>query len=234
MHIGKRETTMITADGTINLAARPASPGGHTSTRNNMRLWRGDWRPVPLNYDVPMDWHHIIPWNTLRDGWSALCGSGRWEVIAEWLNLMDVADGRTRISEMRNNALAMPHTQDMHTRLCWSKWNLVEGPTNGNRTDDPGGDDVDSFSGLKTSNGLRDRSQMLSLIFHVMRNWDSTLTNLTQADTRALLSYFVRLRPYKRTPIHLFDDKTWVLVDAGKIDRFGLAIHNKHPTWRKA
>ena len=225
---------MILANGTIVATVRPNFPWNvvHTETRNNRRIWRTD-RPVPLNYSTPMDWHHMVPWNALRDGWSALASSGRWETITPWLVLLGVDDVATRVDEMTNNNLAMPHTQAIWEKLCWAKWNLVEGPNNTYRTDDPGGDAVDSFGGINMTSSLRARSAAASSVYNKIGNWLPTLATLTADDTKNLKKEFADLKTYKNTPIHMFDAKTWVLEDEGRIDRFGLAINNRHPTWKK-
>lgn len=207
----------------------------HSSTKNNRRVWPLD-RPVPLNYEVPMDWHHMIPWNTLRDAWSALAASQRWEVIEAWLNLLSVEDADQRLAEMKAGTLNTVDAEDLTEKLCWAKWNLVEGPTNGNRTDDPGGEGFDNFSGLKFSNNVRDRSQTLNMIYSTARNWRADDTTLSPAATKGVLADLQKLKSYKNSPIPAFEGPAWAVVDAGRIDNFGLANPpaGRHPKWKKA
>ena len=205
----------------------------HTNTRNNNKIWPLD-RPVPLNYEVPMDWHHMIPWNILRNWWSALATSGRWEVLEVWMALALVEDLDTRLSEMQASNLGTVDALEITGRMCWAKWNLVEGPNNTNRTDDPGGDAFDSFSGSKFSSKVRDRSQTLNQIYTRVSNWAYNNNTLSAGDGKSLISELEKLKPYKSSPISMFESSAWQMVNAGKIDKFGLTTSGgRHPTWCK-
>jgi hypothetical protein len=226
---------MIEKSGNIIVTERPAFPWNikHTNTRDNRKIWEID-RPIPINYEVPMDWHHIIPWNVLRNGWSALATSRRWEVLRQWTSLWGLDDNVTTIvNNMQNGVLGPPINAIMWDKLCWAEWNIVEGPTNGNRMqgDDPGGEGLDTFEGYKIPNNLRDRSIILKSIYTQMKDWRSTTDNITKTDAKPLLKDFEKLKPYTRSPISMFSPKIWELVTPGRIDRFGQA--DVHPKWRK-
>lgn len=225
---------MILPNGRITATARPDFPWGtqHTNTRNNRRIWKAD-RPVPMNYQIPMDWHHIIPWKVLRNGWSALATSGRWEVLTAWAELWGLDDVPAIVNSMQNGTLGLPNNARMWNKLCWAEWNLVEGPTNGNRAagDDPGSNGLDAFEGIGMPNNVRKRSLVLKSIYTQMRNWTMLTANITATQTKTLVQDFKRPRPYKKSPISMFDPKVWELVTQGRINRFGIA--DKHPTWKK-
>jgi hypothetical protein len=223
----------MNADGTFGATdARPGFPWPvtHTSSRNNNKLWKTD-RPVPLNYDIPMDWHHMMPWNAIRNSWSALVTSGRWEAIATWLGLLSDDDPETRLTEMKAGNLASIPAQDLTEKLCWAKWNLVEGPNNTNRTDDPGGDGFDKFTTPKFSNNVRTRSQTLHSIYDLVRQWAADKSDVSDKDAKLLSEWFIAVRPYKSSPIAMFEPPAWTIVKDGKFDNFGNA--SRHPTWKK-
>jgi hypothetical protein len=225
---------MILSSGQITATVRPNFPWRiqHTNTRDNRQIWKVD-RPVPMSYEIPMDWHHIIPWRVLRNGWSALATSGRWEVLTAWAELWNLSNVPGIVNSMQNGNLGHPNNENMFNKLCWAEWNLVEGPTNGNRApgDDPGSDGLDSFEGIGMPNNVRNRSLILKSIYTQMRNWEMNTANITASQAKLLLQDFKKLSPYKRSPISMFDPKVWVLVEQGRINKFGLA--DKHPTWKK-
>ena len=222
-------------NGTFNLnEARPAFPWlvvAHTESKNNTKLWKVD-RPVPLNYSIPMDWHHMMPWNAIRDSWSALAISGRWDVLKIWLGLLAANDPETRLGEMRGGNLPANERDDLSAKLCWAKWNLVEGPNNTNRTDDPGGEGFDKFTTLKFSNNVRARCQTVHSIYEMVRNWAVNKNDVSDQQAKSLVNFFTTLRSYKNSPIAMFEPTAWTIVQAGKYDNFGNA--SRHPTWKKA
>lgn len=222
---------MILSDGRITIPSRPEFAWRsikHTDTKNNRRIWTLD-RPVPLNYDVPMAWHHIIPWKDLRDGWSALATSHRWEVLKKWIELLEVPDVNGTIKKMQSGTLSPSSGNSMLEKLCWAKWNLVEGPSN--RTDDPGSDALDVFNGARIPNNVRDRSNILNLIHGQIKLWNSTKSNIKENETRHLVANFSQLRKYKNSPISAFNPKVWVLVSESRRTASGSPL--KHATWKK-
>lgn len=225
---------MIQGNGQIITTLRPDFPWviQHTNTRNNRRIWKKD-RPVPMSYEIPMDWHHIIPWKVLRNGWSALATSGRWKVLTAWVELWGLNNVPGIVDSMQNGNLGAPNNANMWDKLCWAEWNFVEGPTNGNRAlgDDPGSDGLDAFESIQMPNNVRNRSLILKSIYTQMRNWTLTTANITMPQEKTLLLDFKKLKSYTRSPISRFDPKVWKLVTRGRINKFGLA--DKHPTWQK-
>lgn len=235
---------------------------GHTVIRNNRNVWQQD-RPIPINYDLPLDWHHIVPWNQLRDGWNrihaitqesgaASNASGErqriaridkaWEVLRLWLHSAGLNDSREIIAQARNGNLN--HADDLAGRICWAKWNLVEGPTNTYRTltdrdpsgGDPGGDHCDPF--YNGTGNLRDRSQNLVA-------WASELAS---TNLEALLRRHSVFNAYRNVQLTRMNGATWerVMGDAylryqrlewvseGRFDQYGAATSaNHHPKWRK-
>lgn len=245
--------------------ARPNWPwvDAHTETRNNRKIWKTD-RPVPFNYSVPMDWHHIVPWNQLCAGWNRIHGMATavadaidpaarrrqekniklaWDVLQSWLHAAGARDAARTIRQMK--AGNYNDQEDMAEKVCWAKWNLVEGPTNTYRTltaedplgGDPGGDSCDPFS--CGSGNLRARS--LSLVA-----WAGELRTGNLATLKTRLHAF---RSYRNVALQKFDVGVWerltgaryelfkrpIWVSEGRFDRFGNATSpNHHAKWRKA
>lgn len=225
---------MITANGTITLTARPAFPWGtaHTDSKNNRKLWKTG-RPVPLNYEIPMAWHHIIAWRYLRDGWSALATSQQWDAIFAWADCWKLDyDTGGLVDLMQAGALGAPHNSDMFDMLCWAEFNLVEGPSETNRTDDPGSEALDPFEGLKAPSNVRNRTQTLKSIFTIIKPWAANKDDVSDKDAKNLIQDFKKLRTSSRSPISMFDPKLWELVAEGRHDKYGNA--SRHPTWKKA
>ena len=205
-------------------------PVAHTETKNNAKLWKLD-RPIPLNYSMPMDWHHMMPWKVIRDSWSALVTSGRWDVLEIWLGLLVAGNPKAQLAQMREDKLSATDRDDLSAKVCWARWNLVEGPTNTNRTDDPGGDGFDAFT-TKFSNNVRDRCQMVNSIYGVVCGWDVHKNDVSDQDSKNLSNFFTALNSFKNSPIAMFEPTAWVIVQDGKYDNFGNA--SRHPTWKKA
>jgi hypothetical protein len=217
--------------------ARPAWPwnDAHTNTRNNTKLWKID-RPIPILYDTPFEWHHMIPWNMLRDGWSVLATAQRWETLTVWIGTLNVANPAGLISAMKVGALTGAQAGPLIDAICWAKWNLVEGPMH--RTDDPGAL-FDKFATRAASNNLRSRSQTLNLIFTALSNAVAAGAPAlaTPKTTKSIADEFTKSRFNKNTAIQMFEPAVWEKLTEGKIDHnTGLVVNAlvaNHPTWRK-
>jgi len=252
----------MTATGRLE-TARPAWPwpDPHTTVAGNRKLWLKD-RPIPLNYDLPLDWHHIVPWNKLRDGWNRLHdyttaaalpdpradkervrnATKAWEVLRLWLHAVGLDESKAIIAQFQagnfNDAI------DSAGHICWAKWNLVEGPTNTHRTliaedpkgGDPGGDSFDPF--FHGSRNLSERSNALSA-------WTG---ELAAAAPNKLNKRHAALCKLRNTPLAVLDPDTWdrlqgekyklykrpTWTSEGLFDDFDNAKSaNHHPKWRK-
>lgn len=251
-----------------NGALQPERPAwvwageGHTVIRMNQKIWLKD-RPIPMNYDLPLDWHHVVPWNQLRDGWNRVHaitqeppvvgnpGADRqrvarvekaWEVLRLWLHAAGLSDSKHIVAQARAGQLN--HQDDLAGRICWAKWNLVEGPTNTYRTlcdqdpvgGDPGGDNCDPF--YNGSSGLRERSQSLVA-------WAGELAS---ADLVALAKRLESFKAYRNVQLPRMAAAIWERVEGeayklykrpqwvseGRFDKYDAATSdNHHPKWRK-
>jgi hypothetical protein len=129
-----------------------------------------------------MAWHHIIPYQTLRDTWNRLVQQHiqtDWQearvTIRQFLSLCDrnlpnldetldrmrfENTDRKRAGHNREERLTTPEVNDLGTAATWQAWNIVGGPAGYSRSDDPAGDGVDRFRvGLRPSE--RDRMRFV-------------------------------------------------------------------------
>ena len=126
--------------------------------------------PAPLSWvkteygkpAVPMNWHHVIPYSTLRDCWNVLARHQRDVPKAKvalhiYMRILgfEHEDAKRLMQAMADGGLAVQAQERIEVAVAYPKWDIVEGPKK--RTDDPG-DRFDEYSvGLSTSEWLRKR-----------------------------------------------------------------------------
>jgi hypothetical protein len=183
----------MNGNGLIVNLGRPASPADwqHTETRSNRKI-KNYPEGISSALSIEMGWHHMMPWNTIRDGWNNLIVNEHWNVLDSWCKHLGFTD---RIGPLLENAITR---DDLKTSLCWSTWNIVEGPTN--RTDDPG-EEFDRFTAQKLPSNLRNRCLYIEQLFFELRK--------AEIDTKNVLKIFDNLKPYKKSPIHMFNFDEW-------------------------
>lgn len=224
----------MNASGLIVGGGRPDFPWNleHTKTAGNLQLWPTN-RPLPTLYNVDMAWHHMIPWEALSKGWNGLVNGGRWDVLEAWLRLAGDTDARTHVQAMKQGQLSPEVSDNLEERLCWARWNLVEGPEGKYRTDDPGSDDMDLFASINVSSKLRNRCYQLQPIYNRVRPWNPGVP-ASASDAALLLGDFQKLQGSSNTEIPMFDPKVWTIVEKGEFNRFGQVVGDNHPKWAKA
>jgi hypothetical protein len=208
---------------------RPGEPEtwSRTSTKTAKWRWATSPEPAPPNHEVPMTFHHVIGWQRLWQMWNHLIAHERWDVITAWAYLLQISD--TDIAAMKGGTLA--DSDDAYQKVCWAKWNMVEGPRGENRTDDPSKtkDDLDFFK-YGGSHAARTRLLELSGLF-------SATTVALQATTKddpgikTLGKLFADLKHLRGKEIVAFDESMWEVVKVGKYNEFGIA--ERHTTWCK-
>ena len=107
----------------------------------------------PSGEKIPMAVHHITDWARLRDTWNRMVTDGHWGTISCWLYAVgfDVNNIYYETDAPQSPALIARTLQsgeeidekvadadEIHERVTWSTWNLVEGPKENTRTDDLG------------------------------------------------------------------------------------------------
>ncbi len=208
---------------------RPGEPESwsKSSTKGPKWHWNAFPPPVPSNHQLPLTFHHTIGWQMIWKCWNHLVSNNLWETIAPWAYLLGVTDAE--IKGMKGNNL--PNRDDVCEEICWSKWNMVEGPSH--RSDDPSKskDDLDLFT-VGASNNVRSRMQQLSSLFTMMKAL-LLVAKPTAKDAANLKRQLEMMRSLKNSDIAWFSEDMWELVDAGKYDQYGNVVNDKHAVWKK-
>lgn len=243
----------ISKDGTYQNSPRPVFcwDDKHTDTyaMQKREPWRSS-RLFPRGYEIPMAWHHMVPWPILRDGWSAIAILNRWDVVRAWLESLEVPE--TSITQCVEGMSSQTYRDDddLSEKVCWAKWNLVEGPKGDVRSDDPkDGNALDRFDYGAMPDGLRGRASIAAEIDAALRrikglyeNRDTAAASISPICRR--LSYLFR-RLAGQNNISMFDIRAWVKTDNGKFTTEQVEANRKndqkiillcdqdHPKWAK-
>ncbi len=243
----------ISRDGTYSDSSRPKFCWDDKHTDTYALQHREPWRRstyFPRGYEIPMAWHHMVPWPILREGWSALATLNRWDVLCAWMESLEVSSpligqciGAMADGRYRDNI-------DLSEWVCWAKWNLVEGPEGDLRSDDPkDGRALDRFDYATMPDALRGRASIAVEIYGKLHtvithhNSPDTAAAEIQRACRKLLAQFRSLAGQNN--ISMFDIRAWVKTEAGKFTPDQVRanrIHNQkiipsgkrdHPKWAK-
>jgi hypothetical protein len=220
-----------------------------TDTSSPRWVWKADPPPVPGNHRVALDLHHILPWETIRNAWNVLVDNRAWNALGAWGGLVHlegaidglrremIDHGRVRLeSNWASSARGqLPEAgddpimtkDDFQRRLCWSPWNLVEGPRF--RVDDPG-NQLDNFDPLEISRvfTIREINGDFRAAIAAAQHGPLGKDRLT-ATARILKNARPILRNAQLAP---FKESWWRLVAPGQYAQGGRATRDA--TWRKA
>jgi hypothetical protein len=154
--------------------------------------------------DIPLAVHHITDYAKLRDVWNRMVDDKHYATLCAWLYAVgfDVNNVFYETNLAQSPALiigtmirggdigAIADVDEIHQRVTWSTWNLVQGPKESTRRDDLG-NFHDTFANVV---GLSDteRADMVTadVVYTVMAQMNlSAAVPKAQADqlTRALL-----------------------------------------------
>ena len=218
-------------DGILTVRPNPAEYLVRTQTKDNAKI---SVPGLPPNYKIEMAWHHVIPWNTLRDGWNALVAKKRWEPLSAWLMALDrntTQDEDKILNAIKGSRLDDPSCLALEKAVCWASWNIVEGPAH--RSDDPG-EKFDEFKSSRLSGQKRYR-------FNLLKRVNDSLELIETYSDRRIANEFGELRAYKSAPPLAFDPALWEVVTRGKLTSSGQTVSidhavnsEAHPVWRKA
>jgi hypothetical protein len=104
-----------------------------------------------IKFDLAL--HHITDWELLRGVWNRMVEDKHWGTICAWLYAVgfDVNNIYYETNKAQTPALiattlmlggvideSVADVDEIHQRVTWSTWNLVEGPKESLRTDDRG------------------------------------------------------------------------------------------------
>jgi hypothetical protein len=112
------------------------------------------WARTRKTPDIHWKYHHVIPWEVLRDTWQALLTYQCWDQVEAYLTLLGVPNPPGKREKLRRQQdLDQQEREEIYQRVSWPAWNIVEGP--GDR-DDEGGSEVDLFhEGLRPADRIR-------------------------------------------------------------------------------
>ncbi|MCC6426068.1 MAG: hypothetical protein IT435_04535 [Phycisphaerales bacterium] len=214
----------INADGTLSGDGREGAdaPWAHTD--------------VPGAVAGFLAWHHMIPWNCLRDTWKKLrsptTGQGNalaaldpnWDVLYWYMYLLAVPDPADKIKKMKKSQLTTGDQDVIFTKLVWNGWNIVEGPAGQFRTDDPA-EDYDLFR-VGLSSHERQRAVETQLLF------DAMVSYVPPSESRVLQGAIDRTRRYRGGDPIMLKKEMW--TPEGFTFKKGATAATLHTRWTKA
>ncbi|TRL54246.1 hypothetical protein [Pseudomonas aeruginosa] len=197
------------------------------------------WKRTQLVPDISWKYHHIIPWQTLRDTWQALLMCDYWKGCVLYVKVIGVVSWGPLISRLMNAQMTQEDCDELYAKLSWPAWNIVEGPAD---RDDEGGTDLDLFRhGLQGTEPAR--MQALQRLYDAMEDFLSLFnrrefeaTRLTvynprggapavdEAHREALHTALQGMLPYKDQAFIPYRPEMWIVTLEGR-------EHRKYPTW---
>ena len=245
------QLTEATFDQYEDASGRPADPDWQRTQppANRQHPGSGEW-PYPCAI-IDFTWHHVIPWNMLCSFWGALAREQQWRLLEQFLRVLDVPDPHTKILHMKaanGGALTDTEIDEVHEHLCWRKWNVVEGPLNTLRIDDPG-EEFDEFKyGLPSEKAVQ-RMKDLKDVYQAMRAyvgaadrrrrevWEQRRAGkgVSATDPPIPLSNLLGERTYghRAAGLIMFRIEMWQMVTQGS-RRSGVWVWDVKPTWKVA
>lgn len=169
----------------------PANP------RPNAPQW-----PRTTGAGVGLVWHHVIPFNTLRDVWNGLIeyfrGNNFQEsrvAVRQYLLLCDRGIGNIEqmLDGTRRGDLSVPDGERLKTAAAWPAWNIVEGPDARFRGDNPRDGELDRFTHGLTALELA-RVRAVESLYPRLLAFANAANHLSPADARALGDWAVITR----------------------------------------
>ena len=212
----------MNSDGTFDAKeSRPGTPfkGLPTPTVRTADIPANAYRPkseqIAQLPGIELANHHCIPWSKLRAGWNAVSAKRLGtdaalsalavEVSKLWMMCGGIAEDAAagHLDAMAKNALMRDVGDNLAQAICWFPHNLVTGPKEDTRVDDPGDEDFDCFCHIPTQ-ALR--CSWLEKVYDTFR------VELDTTHLRVLQQAFGTLTREKLTAPTAFDVQHWVLA----------------------
>lgn len=229
------------SDGTIIGSGnnRPDEPRDWAKTDTSRDRMRWENRPIPANVSVPMTYHHIMPWSDIWRGWNTVVQARQWDVLRAWAYILKidhvVEQMIGRLQEDPNNGMAggftgPETTSDIMTKVCWSPWNLVEGPTHrtkgGRELEDPG-DALDIH--YRVSWKLSQRQMSIVALHGLLANCRRAVSlpdgegreSAVGSCFKELLKKLKQMRFVRNQSLQSFDPTMWRPARLGSVDSDG-------------
>lgn len=211
-------------DGTIN-TDRPNPPKSW-----NHSTYKDTQVKPPMNID--MTWHHIVPYDSLSSFWDSLVrhmkhlkgktyGTMYMKMVRSYFNLIGIPknlEGKIINSIYKNNfqtilsqnaAGGQTVAEFLIERIAWQTWNIVEGPLNTDRTDDPD-EKLDNFTqGLQQED--RDRIRVLNSFYYKIQTFNGAEPGqaLDEQLIRSLANIIAGIRTKRGRELIMFDINMW-------------------------
>lgn len=211
------------------------------------------WVRSTLVPDIDWKYHHIIPWEMLRDTWQGLLMCQGWKELAFYVEAVGVQ--RSLVNRLMSRAMTYQDREDLFARLSWPAWNIVEGPAD---REDEGGTELDIFHhgliGIETLqmteiNKLHqamsaflqhfDRSAMMQARNSNVSAQASTYDPQRGApenvsSSRDLLMKALRsMTSYKTSRFIPYREDMWMTAVAGRVDS-KIAVWTRKPRFKKS
>jgi hypothetical protein len=131
-----------------SMEKRAAQPNPKAKGANSYDLQFG----AAADVKIPLAVHHVVDWALLRDVWNRMVEDKHYATICAWLYAVgfDVNNVFYETQKAQTPALIVQtmmrgadigevaDPDEIHQRVTWSTWNLVQGPKESTRTDDRG------------------------------------------------------------------------------------------------
>ncbi|MFD1951486.1 hypothetical protein ACFSGX_11995 [Sphingomonas arantia] len=158
-----------------------------------------------------------------------------------FLQIVSDPNPRGTVAQMRAGRLLT--RDEVHSRLTWQGWNIVEGPGGEFRSDDPD-DNYDGWSTIKgVSANQRKRLQSVNSLYSVMsrlaRNTKKTDGSfetpiISVSEARALEIVFLAEMSLRGGRPISYTENMWEVVRAGKVMKHFPNRWEVEPIWKKA
>lgn len=188
--------------------------------------------PEGKKTSMPMAYHHITDWAMLRLVWNKLVDDKQFAPICAWLyavgfdvnyrfyrgrdeNIVYDTDrapqtpaGITMAIRDGRDVEDVAEASEVHERITWSTWNLVEGPKENTRSDDLG-NFHDKFSDVRTGLDDLERADLRAAdrVYTAMANV-STAKTVTDEKARELCAALLGVN--RRAQVIKYRPEMWV------------------------
>jgi len=173
--------------------------------------------------EVPMTWHHVIPHAAMRACWNALAShqaeSPRAKVALQiYMRLLGFPHGETKtlIKEMEAGSLPVESQDRIEAAVTYPPWNIVEGPHNRAKDDDPGSR-FDIYAAGLTAIELA-RHEKLKVLDVALRTFNDATQSVEKIDERVFDAVAHQMTLVERTlksctkPIE-FRETMWRMIE---------------------
>jgi hypothetical protein len=199
---------------------------------------RGDepasWRHTEVVPSITFTWHHTIPWNGLRATWNYLVAGQHWSCVEEYLKIISAPHVEQTLKALKSApAIPFPNDEKLLELLTWQGWNIVEGPGNQYRVNDPG-ERHEKWPTRALTGNQRTTIQSVDLVRIAMERIYNNAAATTPMDVEKLEKALKAARPLLRgrEPIKWTPDMWNPLVE-GRVSAKAKGTWYSAPIWER-